>query len=111
MFLFYVVAFRSRTCFGKIILTSGLPFGVSFFLFCSDVVSRDKAQVVTGHTPHRTFLVCLLFFCPHRACVITRSGRASFLSGVLSGCVLGPVRFCIFGILSELGGLEPTRPF
>ena len=70
--------FSVSDMFWKNVLMSGLPFLGSFSLslsislrFCSDDVlfaffsglfSRDKAQVVTGHTPHRAFLVFFLFF-------------------------------------------------
>ena len=115
-FLFQVLAIRSRNCSKKILLMSGLPFLGSFSLswFSVVVVSvflRDTAQVVTGHTPHAPFWSVSFVFVP-AALVTTRSGRASFLSGVLSGCLSGPRAFWRFcRILSVLWGLETTRPF
>ena len=86
------------------------------FLFCIFFfVSRDRAQVVTGHTPHAFFWSVSFVLSPPRL-FITRSGRASFFSGVLSGCLSGPRAFWrffffFFRILLVLWGLETTRPF
>ena len=77
---------------------SSLPFGffadvVVLFLFVFFFSSREKAQVVTGHTPTR-----ILCFCPFSFCVsaatgfISRFGRASFLA-FCRGAILGPGRF------------------
>ena len=66
---------------------------VVLFVFVSFFLSREKAQVVTGHTPTRT-CVSVLFFCvPAATGFISRFGRASFPSGVLSGCHSGPRAF------------------
>ena len=77
---------------------------MSFFL-------REKAQVVTGHTPHAP-CVCVPFscLCPRRTGFISRFGRAPFVLAFCRGAILGPGRFGDFWILSVLGGLEITRP-
>ena len=116
-FLFYVLALRSRNCLEKFSSCQVFCFGfvLSFlgfsgrrrfclpFCFC---FTREKAQVVTGHhTPLHFFFFC---FCSRRICVITRFGRASFVSGVFLGVPFWAP--CVFQILSELAGLELARP-
>ena len=77
MFLLYYLFFRPRNCLRKILLMSGPVFlgcflssfgffrrrrrlfRVCFFFF----FSREKAQVVTGHTPTRTCVSVLFPFC------------------------------------------------
>ena len=61
-----------------------------FFFF-----SREIAQVVIGHTPTRTLCFFFLFLSvspPHLG-LSPVFGRASFPSGVLSGCHSGPRAF------------------
>ena len=106
MFLLYYSFFRSRNCLGKILLMSGLvflgffspplvfsPTSSSFCVFVSFFFSREKAQVVTGHTPTRTCVFFLFFLCPAATGLFSRFGRASFPSGVLSGRHSGPRAF------------------
>ena len=74
MFLLYCLVFRSRKCLEKILLMSGLVFGFFFLssfgffsstscFFCFFL--REKAQVVTGHTPTRTWVAfSCSCFCP-----------------------------------------------
>ena len=110
MFLLYYSDCRSRNCLKKILLMSGLVFlglFLSSFGFFADVVAflflfsfsfsffqRDRSGSHRAH-PHTH----LVFFCPFSFCVpaatgfISRFGRASFLSGVLSGCHSGPRAF------------------
>ena len=117
MFLLYYLVFRSRKCLEKILLMSGLVFlgfflssfgffvDVAFFCFCFFFL-REKAQVVTGHTPTRTLCSCPFF--------LSLSPAAPGLSPVLAvrpfflafcrGAILGPGRFGDFWILSVLGG-------
>ena len=71
MFLLYDLVSRSRKCLEKILLMSGLVFLVFFFslpwFFRRRRVFflREKAQVVTGHTPTRTWVAfSCSFFCP-----------------------------------------------
>ena len=73
---------------------------------------RETAQVVTGHTPTRTLCSCSFFLSlsPAATGFISRFGRASFLSRVLSGCHSGPPFLAIFGFSRYLGGFEITRP-
>ena len=60
-----------------------------FFLF-----KRESSGRVTGHTPTRNLCFCPFSFCVSPATgLISRFGRASFLSGVLSGCHSGPRAF------------------
>ena len=67
----------------------------SLFLFLfSFSFFREIDQVVTGHTPTRTLCFLSFSFCvPAATGFISRFGRASFLSGVLSGCHSGPRAF------------------
>ena len=57
-------------CFGFFFLSSfGFffsPTSSSFCVFVSFFFSREKAQVVTGHTPTRTCVFFLFFLCPRR---------------------------------------------
>ena len=73
------------------------------------VISRDKAQVVTGH-PHTHLFssVFVLLFCP--AALVYRPFLAVRPA---SWCFLGVPFWAprVFGILLELTGLELARPF
>ena len=117
--LFFVLSFPKLSWKNSLDVRSGvfgvfslllwffLPTSSSFLFFL-----RETAQVVTGHTPTRTFFVCFLFlvFAP-AALVITRFGRASLLSRVLSGCHSGPRAFWRFSdSLGTLGGLRLLAP-
>ena len=106
-FLFYYLVFCSRKCLGKILFMSGLLFWgfvlfllvarrrrLFVFVFCC--FFKRESSGLTGHTPHRTLCSCSFFFCPRRTGFISRFGRASFLSCVLSGCHSGPGRFGVF---------------
>ena len=107
--------FRSRKCLGKNFFMSGLLFlGGCFFLF-----SRRRRLFVffcffkreslgSNRTrPTRTLCSCSFScLCPRRTGFISRFGRASLLSCVLSGCHSGPRAFWRFWILSVLGGAE-----
>ena len=80
MLLLYYSVFRSRKCLEKILLMSGLvflgffslllwffsPTSSPFFVFFFFSFLREKAQVVTGHTPTRTlcFFLFLVFVPP-----------------------------------------------
>ena len=83
-------------------------------LFCLFLFSfsffRETDQVVTGHTPH-THLCSFAFscLCPRRVCLFTRLGRASFLSGVLSGCHSGPRAFLGFSWYSSEAFFSDAR--
>ena len=106
-----------RSCVSGFFFLSSSGFFVDvafffFFVYCFCSFSREKAQVVTGHTPHAP---CVLLpfscLCPRRTGFISRFGRASFPSRVLSGCHSGPRAFWHFlDSLGTLGGLEITRP-
>ena len=82
-----------------------LLFCLFLFLFF-----REIDQVVTGHTPH-THLCSFAFscLCPRRVCLFTRFGRASFLSGVLSGCHSGPRAFLGFSWYSSEAFFSDAR--
>ena len=60
-----------------------------FFFEREDSSGSHRAH---PHT-HLVFLFLLLVFVPRRFCLFTRFGRASFPSGVLSGCHSGPRAF------------------
>ena len=64
------------------------PFCFCFFFL------REKAQVVTDHTPTRTLCCLSLFFLlSRRACLFTLFGRASCVLVFPWGAILGPTRF------------------
>ena len=123
MFLLYCLVFRSRKCLEKILLMSGLVF-LGFFLssfgFFVDVAlfffsfSREKAQVVTGHTPTRTCVAfsCSFFVPPHL--FVRPFWPCVLLLGVFLGVPFWAPR--VFGILLVLfwgpfSGREAARVF
>ena len=61
----------------------------SLFFFERDSSGSHRAH---PHT-HLVFLFLFLVFVPRRVCLFTRFGRASFPSGVFSGCHSGPRAF------------------
>ena len=104
MFLLYCLVFRSRKCLEKILLMSGLLFLGFFSLFLwffrrrrvFFVFLREKAQVVTGHTPTRTWVVfSCSFFLSRRTCLFALFGRASRFLRFCRGAILGPARFWV----------------
>ena len=106
MFLLHFLAVRFRKCLkNSLDVRSGvflgsffLPFvfpSTSFFVFVfSFFVSRDIAQVVTGH-PHTHLFSFVLFFlcCPAAFVCSALFGRASRFLAFLRGAILGPARF------------------
>ena len=78
----------SFSCFGFSADVDVLFVFVFFF-------SREIAQVVIGHTPTRTLCFFFLFLSvsPPHPDLSPVFGRASFPSGVLSGCHSGPRAF------------------
>ena len=101
MFLLYVF------CLGQNSLGDGLFCSFSFS-YVSFFVSREKAQANRSHPTLHLLVWFLFFLCPRRACLFTRFGRASLLSGGLSGCHSGPRAFC--GFSRNIVGLEVDRP-
>ena len=107
MFLLLFWFFRSRHCLKKFLLLSGLVFlgcrlssfgcfadVVALFSFFSFFFERDSSGSHRAHPhTHLVFLFLFLVFVPRRVCLFTRFGRASFPSGVLSGCHSGPRAF------------------
>ena len=69
--------------------TSSLFSPFFFFFFERDSSGSHRAH---PHT-HLVFHFLFLVFVPRRVCLFTRFGRASFPSGVLSGCHSGPRAF------------------
>ena len=103
-FCFIICFFRSRNCLEKILLMSGPVFWVFFslplvfsptsssflFLFLFSF-KRDSSGSHRAHPhTHLLFLFLFLVFVPAATGLISRLGRASFLSRVLSGCHSGP---------------------
>ena len=120
MFLFDVLAFRSRKHIGKILLMSGLlflgslspPFGflsTTCFVF---VLKRDSSGSRRAHTPHCTFLVCFLFPCffspPLFICLFWPC-VLSFLWFV-GVPFQAPCVFAFLGFARNIGGLRSLAP-
>ena len=104
MVLLYYLFFRSRNCLRKILLMSGPVFLGCFlssfgffrrrrrlFRVCFFLFKRESSGSNRSH-PHTH--LCFCPFCVSAATgFISRFGRASFPSGVLSGCHSGPRAF------------------
>ena len=115
MFLLSYLVSRSRKCLEKILLMSGFVFWGFFslllvfrrrrrlFLFC--FFKRESSGSNRSHPHTHLFSVLFLVCVPAATGFISRFGRASFLSGVLSGCHSGPRAFWRFlGFFRYLGG-------
>ena len=105
MFLLLFWFFRSRNCLKKfsccqvwcfwvvvflpLVVSPTSSFFSLFFFFERDSSGSHRAH---PHT-HLVFLFLFLVFVPRRVCLFTRFGRASFPSGVFSGCHSGPRAF------------------
>ena len=83
------------------------------FCFCFFFL-REKAQVVTGHTPTRTLCSCSFFLSlspPQPGLSPVLAVRPFFLA-FCRGAILGPVRFGDFlDSLGTWGGLRLLAPF